>query len=223
MIARGICVGLTSILIVLSFAACDRSPTKPAARKPATTRGGGGPPRQFAMTTRPADGAAPHPTYDAVDLMPPPEIVKELVDRMGFDPFPQTAVQLRSVSGRPKLAVVGSASIKGGEYTVDVEEMTQSRTNTRREFVGWINFKNAAELEEWRVCVIAKWDQPATTAPTSAPVRFDTPIPVTIAWVGPKITDKSANRMKSLTTTRPAVTPDRTRPPASSAAPSPSI
>jgi hypothetical protein len=215
---RRIGVGVALVLSLGISIACDRSPTQAApARRPTTRGGGGGTPRQLAVTTQPAGKT----TFDAVDLKAPPEIVVQLVERMGFDPFGECAVQLRDLGGRPKLAVVGPAKIRDGAYTVDVEEMTQSRTSTQREFGGWINFKNAEDLEEWRVFINAKWDQAATTAPTATQARMDAPTAVSIAWVGPKITEQSANRLKR-PATRPVVTPDRTRPPASNAAPAPS-
>jgi hypothetical protein len=224
---RRIGVGIALVLNLVVLAACDRSPIQAApARKPATTRGSGQP-RQLVMTTRPVGKSATQPSYDAVDLKAPPEIVAEIVNRVGFDPFRETAVQLHNLGGRPKLTIVGPTKLHDGEYSIDVEEMGQARTSTQREFSGWINLKSRDVPEECRTFIQAKWAQEATTTPTTAPLRMDSPITVTVLWVGPKMTDKSTSRigMKHVPPVTPdggTVTPDRTRPPASNAAPSPS-
>lgn len=220
MSARRFCSGITIVLITVAFVACDRSPTKPAARKPATTRGSGQP-RVVVMTTQPAGQPTTSPSYDAVDLKAPLETVAEIMNRVGFDPFRETAVQLQSLRGRPKLVIAGPTQLHDGEYSIDVEEMGQARTSSYREFSGWINLKSRDVPEECRTFVQVKWDQASTTTPTSAPVRMEAPLAVTVLWVGPKLTDKSTSRIGVKPV--PPITPDRTRPPASSAAPSPSI
>ena len=228
MSARGFCTSVTLLLIILAFAACDRPPAKPAARKPATTTRGSGQPRQAVMTTQPAGKPATQPSYDAVDLKAPTEIVAELMNRVGFDPFRETVVQLVNLGGRPRLAIVGPTKLHDGEYSIDVEDMSQARTSSHREFSGWINLKSRDVPEECRTFIHAKWADAATSAPATAPTRVDAPIAVTIVWAGPKITDKSTSRIgvkpvPPVIPDRPPITPDRTRPPASSAAPSPSI